>query len=128
MSKLCILQLKKVCNNCGECNKCDLNPSKICNNCGKCLQLEGYDAKAINIDEIVEDVLEINDNAEANISKNQILEKFASYNTDLKEEDIKVEYIDDIDGLNELLEEHTNTQKLMEEAFPGLFVFDNKKE
>lgn len=126
MSKLCILQPKKVCNNCDECTKCDLKPSQICNNCGKCLELEGYDAKAINIDEIVEDVLGINDNEEENLSKNQIIEKFASYNTDLKEEDIKVEYIDDIDGLNELLEEGTNTKKLMEEAFPGLFVFDNK--
>ncbi len=128
MSKLCILQPKKVCNNCGECNKCDLNPSKICNNCGKCLELEGYDARAIDIDEIVEEVLEINDKEEGDLSKDNIIEKLASYNTDLKEEDIKVEYIDDIDGLKELLEEHTNTQKLMEEAFPGLFVFDNKKE
>ncbi|MCY6356658.1 hypothetical protein [Clostridium sp. ZS2-4] len=128
MCKLCILNPKKVCDNCDECNKCDLKPSKICNNCGKCLELEGYDAKAIDIDEIVEDVLEINDKEDENTSKNQVIEKFASYNSDLKEDDIRVEYIDDIDGLTEILEENMNTKKVMEEAFPGLFVFDNRKE
>lgn len=36
--KKCILYDGKVCNDCGECNRCDIDPNKICDNCGKCLQ------------------------------------------------------------------------------------------
>lgn len=36
--KKCVLYDGKVCNDCGECNRCDLDPDKICDNCGKCLQ------------------------------------------------------------------------------------------
>lgn len=36
--KKCVLYDGKVCNDCGECNRCDLDPNKICDNCGKCLQ------------------------------------------------------------------------------------------
>ncbi|MCY6372538.1 hypothetical protein [Clostridium ganghwense] len=128
MSKFCILQANKLCNDCGDCNKCDLNSSKKCNNCGKCLQLEGYDMKAINIEEIVEDTDEIAHDHDDNVTKGELIEKFATYNAELKEGDIKVEYIEDIDGLNELLQDEEGTKKLMEEAFPGFFIFDAKNE
>ena len=36
--KYCILYDGKICNDCGECNRCDLDPNKICDNCGKCIQ------------------------------------------------------------------------------------------
>lgn len=36
--KKCVLYDGKACNDCGECNRCDLDPGKICDNCGKCLQ------------------------------------------------------------------------------------------
>lgn len=36
--KKCVLYDGKICNDCGECNRCDLDPNKICDNCGKCLQ------------------------------------------------------------------------------------------
>ncbi len=36
--KKCVLYNGKNCNDCGECNRCDLDPGKICDNCGKCLQ------------------------------------------------------------------------------------------
>lgn len=52
MSKLCIFNKTKSCSNCGDCNNCDITPGKMCNNCGKCLELQGYDIKAIKIDEI----------------------------------------------------------------------------
>lgn len=39
----CVLNDNKVCDNCGECNRCDLDPNKICDNCCKCLQ-ENNDA------------------------------------------------------------------------------------
>ncbi len=52
MEKFCIFESEKICSDCGECYRCDLNSTKKCNNCGKCLELEGYDTKAIKIDEI----------------------------------------------------------------------------
>ena len=54
MSKECIFNARKICDNCGECEVCELNSNKKCNNCGKCLELEGYDVKAIKIDEVFE--------------------------------------------------------------------------
>ncbi|MBR5156178.1 MAG: hypothetical protein IKW59_00235 [Clostridia bacterium] len=49
--KECILE-DKVCTNCGECEKCDLNPEKICDNCGKCIDSDA-DYNEIEIEEIV---------------------------------------------------------------------------
>ncbi len=37
MSKKCILDEEKICDECGECDYCDLNPFKKCDNCGKCI-------------------------------------------------------------------------------------------
>ena len=49
--KECVLHDNKICNNCGECDRCDLNPLKICDNCGKCLESE-YDYNAVKITSI----------------------------------------------------------------------------
>lgn len=38
--KICILYDNKVCNHCGECEMCDLDPSKVCDNCEKCLHID----------------------------------------------------------------------------------------
>ncbi len=54
MTKYCVLDETKVCDDCGECNRCDLNPDKICDNCMECLKT-GADYRAIEIDEIIED-------------------------------------------------------------------------
>lgn len=35
--KMCLLDDTKECNDCGECDRCDLDPSKLCDNCCKCL-------------------------------------------------------------------------------------------
>ncbi|MBR5949572.1 MAG: hypothetical protein IKZ82_13155 [Clostridia bacterium] len=35
--KKCILYDDRVCNDCGECLVCDLDPNKLCDNCGKCI-------------------------------------------------------------------------------------------
>ena len=72
MSKNCIFNDKKICNNCGECEVCELNSNKKCNNCGKCLELEGYDVKAIKIDEVFE-AEELEEELEDNFNdKNEI--------------------------------------------------------
>ena len=161
MSKICIFNEKRVCTNCGECEICELNSNKKCNNCGECLELEGYDVKAIKIDEVFEDKipqkLEVNvyDKNKVDLtedlvklqSENEILvdvdaedpleeiesldeydlltaeEEFLKLNTDgfIPENNEVWEYIDDIDGARELLEEDDNSGLLREE-FPGLIV------
>jgi len=161
MSKICIFNEKRVCVNCGECEICELNSNKKCNNCGECLELEGYDVKAIKIDEVFEDkeIEKLEDNVHDKNkvdltedliklqSENEIqidsdgedqLEELPSIDEyDLlsaEEEFLKLsgdgyipennevwEYIDDIDGARELLEEEDNSGLLREE-FPGLIV------
>ncbi|MDY5219061.1 MAG: hypothetical protein ACI4O8_04740 [Aristaeellaceae bacterium] len=51
MEKMCQLVDGKLCDNCGECQRCDLDPEKICDNCMKCVN-SGADYAAIEIDEI----------------------------------------------------------------------------
>ena len=53
MEKWCELVDGKLCNECGECQKCDLDPEKICDNCMKCVNT-GADYSAIEIGEIIE--------------------------------------------------------------------------
>ncbi len=38
--KVCVLDENKMCDDCGECNRCDLDPNKICDNCCKCIAIE----------------------------------------------------------------------------------------
>lgn len=48
----CVLDEKKVCDDCGECDYCDLNPFKYCDNCGKCIGLnEEY--RELKIDDMI---------------------------------------------------------------------------
>ena len=51
MSKKCVLDEEKICDDCGECEYCDLNPFKRCDNCGKCID-SGNEYREIKIDEI----------------------------------------------------------------------------
>jgi len=50
--KECVLTEGKICDQCGECFKCDLDPAKICSNCGACIGLDA-DYRAIEITEIL---------------------------------------------------------------------------
>ena len=54
MSRECVLHEGKICNDCGECSICDLDPNKICDNCMKCVS-SGADYSVIEIDEIIDD-------------------------------------------------------------------------
>lgn len=45
---MCLLTDGKVCDGCGECDRCDLDPEKICDNCMKCMG-EAVDFRAITI-------------------------------------------------------------------------------
>ncbi len=155
MTKICIFNVKKICNSCGECEICELNSNKKCNNCGKCLELEGYDIKAIKIDEVfeheeLEDIeeVEVEENfsdkddiyisAEGDNSQleNDELTKVEDYESVLAEEEFSKlnnddyipennevwEYIDDIEGVSELLENEDDNSGLLHEEFPGLIT------
>lgn len=51
-AKKCILDEKKLCDDCGECDYCDLNPFKLCDNCGRCIGMnEEY--RELKIDDMI---------------------------------------------------------------------------
>ena len=52
--KQCILYDGKTCDNCGECNMCDLDPKKVCDSCGACLDMDD-DYNTLDIDLVMED-------------------------------------------------------------------------
>lgn len=47
--KSCILNESKICNDCGNCNVCDLDPNKICDNCCKCIEDNGKEYNELNL-------------------------------------------------------------------------------
>ena len=51
MAKECVLY-DRMCNGCGECEYCDLNPLKRCDNCGKCID-DKADVREIKIDSVM---------------------------------------------------------------------------
>ena len=132
MSKNCIFKEDTVCTNCGDCDICDLDKNKICDNCGKCLDIEGYDSKSVFIDKIIEDETEIikfqseEDNLEDEDfeEESQFLNDYDDDYESTKEDELPfdLELIDDIDGLNELLEDEEMKSKLIEEKTPGFYV------
>ena len=38
--RMCVLEDGKICDDCGECDRCDLDPNKICDNCCRCIAME----------------------------------------------------------------------------------------
>ena len=53
MKKQCVLYDRE-CIDCGECERCDLDPDKICDNCMKCIN-GNQDYRSIKIDRVVLD-------------------------------------------------------------------------
>jgi hypothetical protein len=47
----CVLEPGKQCNECGDCQICDLDPTKVCDNCCRCLGEADY--RGIEVTEIV---------------------------------------------------------------------------
>ncbi|BDB01618.1 hypothetical protein [Clostridium botulinum] len=152
----CIFNYTKKCTDCGECEICDLDPNKKCDNCGECLQREGIDTQAIKIDEIKEDknfvdkedlkkVLKEDERELESLKEfeedleNEILEKtelLKDYDENFKEqglyaienvEGVQIEYIEDVDGLSELMEDESRLKKVAYEEFPGLIKIRENK-
>lgn len=143
----CIFSSEKICTNCGECDTCELDSNKKCNNCGKCLEMEGYDMRAIKIEGILDNKDEIDD-YENEVSKENKsastehlnechyhlqdnINKTIEEQNDQKYEDVfdkcNIEYINDIDGLNEILENEEDLKKLTQEEYPGLIKIKSRK-
>ena len=55
MPKYCVLKEGKLCDDCGRCNMCDLDPEKVCDNCMRCLRFSDADYLAIEIDDVIEE-------------------------------------------------------------------------
>ena len=53
--KICIMDDNKVCDDCGECKRCDLNPDKICDNCMACVEMPDQDFAEIKISKVIMD-------------------------------------------------------------------------
>lgn len=119
--KYCILDSSKICDDCKECERCDLDPSKICDNCGKCLNLDD-DYKEVRIDGI----------ADKEVSDEYLAEEMPCGSSDDSEkgencdgEDPKWEYIDDVDGLDEILNDKKQYSPKIVEEYPGLLRLKN---
>jgi len=52
MGQPCVLD-DRFCTECGECNRCDLDPDKICDNCCQCLDQKNVDYAEIVIEDIL---------------------------------------------------------------------------
>lgn len=119
--KNCIFTENKICDSCGDCETCDLDPSKICDSCGKCLGEEKeYASKAVEIDEIIE---EDDDIEELELDSDEAEAEKAARTDEGFEEELEVELIDDIEGLRDLLENKAHSEKYTKEEFPGLISF-----
>lgn len=143
--KICIFNDKKNCNNCGECDVCEYNKNKQCDNCSKCLQLEGYDVKAIKIDEVFEKLpntkndniniedfseFDVNDNDDSNNedSLDDIIDDYDKEEyIDALDDENNWEYIDDLEGIKDLLEDGDSLTELGLEKYPGLIVINPQK-
>jgi hypothetical protein len=120
MEKLCVFDLKKICSNCGECDICDLNSNKKCNNCGKCLELEGYDTKAIKIDEIANNDFDEDSQTDTDISEDDL------QNATLDQDSDAWELINDIAEVKDLFEKEELNANLFHEEYPGLIIVKKK--
>ncbi len=116
--KTCIFNKEFNRTDCGECYRCDLSSNKKCNNCGQCLKLEGYDIKAIEIDDIYENQKDLMDYEELDDLHNDSNEL-------ISEHDELWEYIDDNIELKGL--EISEDETTLFEQFPGLLVYKKIK-
>ncbi|CDM68398.1 hypothetical protein CM240_1234 [Clostridium bornimense] len=122
---------------------CDLYEGKICNSCGDCLGLNNLDTRAVKVASIIEDeenakVIEntsgelidsvLEDDCDEDLEMDMEIDD--SYtNEDLEKEYVEnlidgvdIEYIDDIEGLNDILDDELKKGSYMEEVFPGFFT------
>lgn len=141
MKKNCIFNTSKICNNCGECDTCDITPDKKCNNCGKCLEMEGYDIKAIQIDQVFEETGEYDENLEEiessaevdteetdmnHSNDDELTDDSDNVDDDINDRNYHVEYIDDVEEIRDALDGADIIDPSAQEVFPGLIIMNKK--
>ncbi len=156
--KKCIFSSVKECNECGNCNICDLNSEKICDNCAKCMELQGIDTKAIGFEDIQSEEVKAKSKKEAILDLESMLndedEKVSAELWDDSLEDANTEpdaaitiesiefsledydpnetfdmdenvvYLDDVDGLGEIMNDPQMKDTYLNENYPGLLKFN----
>jgi len=155
--KKCIFSSVKECNDCGNCNICDLNSEKKCNNCAKCMELDGIDTKAIGIADIQSDEVKTASKKEAILDLDSMLnDEDETVNVELWDDsqedtnehldatvtiesskfsledynpnetfdmDENVVYLDDVEGLSEIMTDPQMKGMLLNENYPGLLKY-----
>lgn len=126
---------------CDNCTICTCEDGKICENCSKCLGVDGYESRAIKIDEVVEKnddsnmKIDLGDFSDFDVEDSEEdLEEDVDYLTESEDELPYVdameegnwEYIEDIEGMEEMMHENNSSDVLVEQ-FPGLYVINKKK-
>lgn len=127
---------------CDNCTICTCENGKICDNCSKCLGIDGYESRAIKIDEVVETKedsnlkFDLGDFSDFDVEDQDAdLEEDMDYIEESGDElpyidamdDGNWEYMDDIEGMEEMLHENNSSDVLVEQ-FPGLYVINKKRE
>lgn len=128
---------------CDNCTICTCENGKICDNCSKCLGIDGYESRAIKIDEVVENAEEaslkfdLGDFSDFDMEDTDLEGNMSSLDTNDAEADElpyidaldegNWEYLEDIEGMEEILHEN-NSSNILVEQFPGLYVINTKKE
>lgn len=155
--KKCIFSSVKECNECGNCNICDLNSEKKCDNCAKCMELEGIDTKAIDFTAIQSEEVKATSKKEAILDLDSMLNdenetvsaalwgdskgnsneeldvalkientEFSLEGYDPNETfdmDENVVYLDDVEGLSEIMTDPEMKGMLLNENYPGLLKY-----
>ncbi len=125
---------------CDECNICTCENGNICENCAKCLSLDGYEARAIKIDEVLDKgedsdlKFDLGDFSEFDLSDGDEESSTEDDTAESKDElpyidaldEGNWEYLEDIEGMEEMLHD-TNSSDVLVEQFPGLYVINKKK-
>lgn len=133
MSKACIFNDKKICDDCGDCDNCIFDNKKICNNCGKCLEEDGIDIRAIKIEEI-----SINTEESSVPEKKSLDTSEESYddNDDSVDDNFTIEeaeeyedawdHIEYMEEVQDILDDEMALEENSEEVYPGLIRIRRK--
>lgn len=114
----CILNPEKNCDDCNKCDLCDLAPSKICDNCGKCLEKGAENGmRSLEISEVMKE-------EEKNIDW---LGEDITSNYSEEDDECPFEFIEDVEGLKEILTDEEMSEKFTYEEFPGLIKIKKMK-
>lgn len=127
--------------NCDDCTICTCEEGHICDNCAKCLSLDGYEARAIKIDEVIEKdedsnvKFDLGDFSDFDLLESEELSLDEPGDNENSDEELPYidaldegnwEYLEDIEGMEEILHD-TNSSDVLVEQFPGLYVINKKK-